>query len=165
MIAQQFALDYPSRLDTLTLADTTSGTPPEGRATWDQRAAAARTDGMAALVPATMSRWLTPDFQKAHPEAVDPIRGVLLRTAPQGYALACEALRDFDVRNSVSAIRAPTLAIAGRYDTGTPPSATEATARSIPGSRFALLDAAHLAPIEQSDRFAALLATFLASGV
>lgn len=32
MIAQQFALDHPSRVDTLTVADTTSGTPPEGRA-------------------------------------------------------------------------------------------------------------------------------------
>ena len=165
MIAQQFALDYPSRLDTLTLADTASGTPPEGRTTWDQRAAAARNEGMAALVPATMSRWLTPDFQKAHPEAVEPIRDVLLSTSPQGYALACEALRDFDVRNTVSAIRAPTLAVAGRFDTGTPPAATEATAQSIPGGRFELLDAAHLAPIEQSHRFAALLATFLATEV
>jgi hypothetical protein len=40
-------LDHPSRVDTLTVADTTGGTLPEGRALWDQRAAAARTEGMA----------------------------------------------------------------------------------------------------------------------
>lgn len=165
MIAQQFALDYPSRIHSLTLADTASGTPPEGRATWDQRAAAARSDGIAALAPATLSRWLTPDFQKAHPEAVEQIRDVLLRTSPQGYALACEALRDFDVRARVGTIATPTLAVAGRYDTGTPPSATEAVASAIPGSRFELLDAAHLAPVEQSHRFAALLETFLPTRV
>jgi 3-oxoadipate enol-lactonase len=77
MIAQQFALDHPSRINTLTLADTSSGTAPGNRAVWDQRAEAARRDGMASLVPATMSRWLTPDFQARHPEAVEQIREVL----------------------------------------------------------------------------------------
>ena len=165
MIAQQFALDYPARVDTLTLADTSSGTPPEGRATWDQRAAVARSDGMGALAPAILGGWLTPDFQKSHPEAVEQIRDVLLRTSPHGYALACEALRDFDVRERVSAIRAPALVVAGRHDTSIPPAVTESTASAVPESRFELLDAAHLAPIEQSHRFAALLATFLATGV
>ncbi|TDN68329.1 3-oxoadipate enol-lactonase [Paraburkholderia sp. BL10I2N1] len=165
MIGQQFALDYPARVDTLTLADTSSGTPPEGRAIWDQRAAAARCDGMTALAPATLDRWLTSDFQTSHPEAVEQIRDVLLRTSPQGYALACEALRDFDVREMANAIRVPALVVAGRHDTGIPPSVTEAIANAIPGSRFELLDAAHLAPIEQSHRFAALLETFLATGV
>ncbi|MFM0307192.1 alpha/beta fold hydrolase [Paraburkholderia sp. RL17-383-BIF-A] len=161
MIAQQFALDHPARVDTLTIADTSGGTPPEARATWDQRAAAARSEGMAALVPATLSRWLTADFQAAHPEAVEQIRDVLMQTLPEGYAMACEALRDFDVRSKLTTIRCPTLTVAGRHDTGTPPASTQAIADAIEGARFELLDAAHLAPIEQSHRFAALLETFL----
>jgi 3-oxoadipate enol-lactonase len=165
MIAQQFALDYPSRINTLTLADTSSGTAPENRAVWDQRAQAARRDGMASLVPATMSRWLTPDFQAAHPEAVEQIREVLQDTPPEGYALACEALRDFNVHERLSGIRLPTLTVAGRHDAGTPPAATELIAKSIEGAQYELLDAAHLAPIEQSHRFAALLETFLEARV
>ncbi|MCX4163967.1 MULTISPECIES: 3-oxoadipate enol-lactonase [Paraburkholderia] len=165
MIAQQFALDYPQRVDTLTLADTSAGTPPEGRAVWDQRAASARNDGLAALASATIGRWLTPDFQQAHPEAVEQIREVLLQTSPQGYARACEALRDFDVRDRLAALRMPTLTVAGRHDTGTPPAATAAIAEAIEGARHELLDAAHLAPIEQSQRFAAMLETFLQSPV
>ncbi|WP_144157840.1 alpha/beta fold hydrolase [Paraburkholderia sp. BCC1885] len=165
MIAQQFALDHPSRVDTLTLADTGAGTVPEHRAIWDQRAAAARREGMASLVPATLDRWLTPDFQAAHPEAVEPIREVLLHTPPEGYALACEALRDFNLHDHLSGIRLPTLAVAGRHDTGTPPAATEFIAKSIQGAQYELLDAAHLAPIEQSHRFAALLETFLEARV
>lgn len=161
MIAQQFALDHPTRVDTLTIADTSGGTLPEARATWDQRAAAARSEGMAALVPATLSRWLTADFQAAHPEAVEQIRDVLMQTLPEGYAMACEALRDFDVRSKLTTIRCPTLTVAGRHDTGTPPASTQAIADAIEGARFELLDAAHLAPIEQSHRFAALLETFL----
>ncbi len=120
---------------------------------------------MAALASATLSRWLTPDFHNAHPEAVEQIREVLLHTSPEGYALACGALRDFDLRDRVKAIAAPVLAVAGRDDTGIPPAVTEAIARAIPGSRFELLDAAHLAPIEQSHRFAALLETFLETRV
>ena len=59
MIAQQFALDHPSRIETLTLADTASGTAPENRAAWDQRAAKAaqRRHGLA-IVAATLGRWL-----------------------------------------------------------------------------------------------------------
>ncbi|MGF6769408.1 3-oxoadipate enol-lactonase [Paraburkholderia sp. GAS199] len=161
MIAQQFTLDHPDRVDSLTLADTSAGTPSEARAAWDQRAAAARSDGMAALVPATLNRWLTPDFQTAHPEAVEQIREVLSHTLPEGYAMACTALRDFDVSSKLGTIRRPTLTVAGRHDTGTPPAYTQAIADAIEGAQFELLDAAHLAPVEQSHRFAALLEMFL----
>jgi 3-oxoadipate enol-lactonase len=161
MIAQQFALNHSSRVDTLTIADSTSGTLPENRAVWDQRVHAARSDGMAALVPTTLNRWLTPDFQGAHPEAVEQIRDVLAHTLPEGYAMACEALRDFDVSGKLASIRCPTLTVAGRHHPGTPPAATRAIAEAIGGAQFELLDAAHLAPIEQSHRFAALLETFL----
>lgn len=165
MVAQQFALDHPSRINTLTLADTTAGTAPDGRAAWDQRAATARREGLSALIPATLGRWLTPDFQTAHPEAVEPIREVLESTSPEGYALACEALRDFNVHERLDEIRLPTLTVAGRHDTGTPPAATESIAKSIQGAQYELLDAAHLAPVEQSHRFAALLETFLEARV
>ncbi|CAB3708791.1 3-oxoadipate enol-lactonase 2 [Paraburkholderia phenoliruptrix] len=161
MIAQQFALDHPSRVNTLTIADSTAATLPEARAMWDQRAASARRDGMAPLVPATLERWLTPDFRTAHPEAVEPIREALSRTLPEGYAMACEALRDFDVRSKLGSIRCATLVVAGRHDTGTPPAASQAIADAIEGAQFELLEAAHLAPVEQSQRFAALLETFL----
>lgn len=165
MIAQQFALDHPSRITTLTLADTAPRTPPENRSVLDQRAAIARSEGMAALASATLGRWLTPDFQKAHPEAVEQIREVLLNTPPEGYARACEALREFDVHSRLSEISLPTFAVAGRYDTGTTPADTQSIANAIEGAQYELLDAAHLAPVEQSHRFAALLETFLETRV
>jgi 3-oxoadipate enol-lactonase len=164
-IAQQFALAHASRVDTLTLADTFSATQPEARSIWDQRAEAARRDGIASLVPATLERWLTPDFRAAHPEAVEPIREVLASTSAEGYAQACLALRNFSLHDRLAEIGVPTLAVAGRHDTGTPPAATKAIADAIKGARFEILEAAHLAPVEQSERFTALLETFLRQDV
>ncbi|SDB86382.1 3-oxoadipate enol-lactonase [Paraburkholderia lycopersici] len=161
MIAQQFALDYPQRVVTLALCDTASHTPPEARAIWNERAATVRRDGLAALADATMARWFSGDFRHAHAQTVSQIRDVLLRTPSEGYAMACEALRDFDVQARLAQLRVPALAVAGRYDNGTPPTATQALAKSIEGSHFVVLDAAHLAPVEESHRFTALLETFL----
>ena len=160
MIAQQFALDDPDRIETLTLADTSAGTP-NAHEIWEQRAAAARSGGVASLVQATLERWLTAGFRSAHPEAVEQISEVLHNTSPDGYADMCIALRDFDVRSRLVQINLPTLTVAGCHDAGTLPAATEAVANAIREARFELLDAAHLAPIEQSHRFAALLETFM----
>ena len=161
MIAQQFALDNPARIDTLTLTDTHAGTPPSGHAVWEQRAATARAEGVGALAQGTMERWLTAGFRDAHPEVVEQIREVFENTSSEGYAQACIALRDFDVRSRLTEIALPTLVVAGRHDAGTPPAATQEIANAIRGARFELLDAAHLAPIEQSQRFTALLESFL----
>jgi 3-oxoadipate enol-lactonase len=51
--------------------------------------------------------------------------------------------------------------IAGEHDSGTPPAASKVIADTVPGARFELLDAAHLSPVEQSQRFSALLDSFL----
>ena len=161
MIAQQFALDYPARVITLTLCDTASHTPQEARATWNDRAAAVRHEGLGALADATMTRWFTADFRRTHAPTVERICEVLLRTPPEGYAMACEALRDFDVEKRLAQLRVPTLVVAGRHDSGTPMAMTQALARAIEESHFVVLDAAHLAPVEESHRFTALLETFL----
>ncbi|WP_322010461.1 3-oxoadipate enol-lactonase [Paraburkholderia sp. J12] len=165
MIAQQFALDYPSRVRSLALCDTVSRTAPEAREMWNQRAALVRREGTAALATATIERWFTPDFRRTHRETVEKISDVLLRTASEGYAMACEALRDFDAHDRLAALKVPTLAVAGRYDTGTPAALTQRLAQAIAGARLEILDAAHLAPVEESQRFAALLETFLHQSV
>jgi 3-oxoadipate enol-lactonase len=161
MIAQQFALDNADRIDTLTLADTHAATPAEARAIWDQRAAGARDHGTAALAQQTMERWLTAAYRNAHPEVVEQIREVFESTSSEGYAQACIALRDFDVRSRLDEIALPTLTVAGSHDAGTPPAVTQEIANAIRGARFEVLDAAHLAPIEHSQRFTALLESFL----
>lgn len=161
MIAQQFALDYAERVLSLTLCDTASRTAPEARESWNERAALVRREGIGTLADVTMARWFTANFRETHRDTVTHVCDVLLRTPAQGYARACEALRDFDVHERLAQLHVPTLVVAGRHDSGTPPAHTEALARAIADARYELLDAAHLAPVEESQRFAALLETFL----
>ena len=53
--------------------------------------------------------------------------------------------------------------VAGAHDPSTPPEQGEAIARAIPGARFEVVDAAHMANIEQEDRVTALIGEHLAA--
>ncbi|MPY86239.1 MAG: alpha/beta fold hydrolase, partial [Actinophytocola sp.] len=65
----------------------------------------------------------------------------------------------------LSSITTRTLVIAGAQDPATPPAHAELIAEAITGARLEVLDpAAHLANLEQAERFNALLLEHLADG-
>lgn len=69
-----------------------------------------------------------------------------------------------DWLEALSAVRLPTLVIAGRHDIGAPVSAGESIAGRIPGARFAVLEeASHLSALEAPEAFIALVSEFAAS--
>ena len=71
-------------------------------------------------------------------------------TPAEGYAGCCEAIAKLDLREELSAISVPTLAIAGDDDPATPPAKLEEIAARIPGARLLTVPrAAHLANAEQ----------------
>lgn len=73
--------------------------------------------------------------------------------------LTCD---QFDVRDSLSEIDTPALALCGEHDKLTPRSAHERLARDIPAGEFALVpDAAHLAMLERPSVFTDIVAGFL----
>ncbi len=96
MIAQQFALDHPSRIDAY-VGRHGSGTAPEHRAAWDQRAQrrAQRRHGLAC----TCNPWPLVDtgFPVGAPRSRRADSRSPAANVPEGYALACEALREFNV--------------------------------------------------------------------
>jgi 3-oxoadipate enol-lactonase len=96
---------------------------------------------------------------------IEVIADVLRNTHARGYADTCEAIAAFDSRTRLGALECRALVLAGEYDTGTPIAENRSIAEVITGARFTALEAAHLAPIEQSSRFAALLESFLEEAV
>jgi 3-oxoadipate enol-lactonase/4-carboxymuconolactone decarboxylase len=88
MIAQSLAFQAQERVFSLILCDTALAIPPADG--WHQRAATVRAEGMGALADPLLARWVTEDFLSAPPAL--GLRAMLLRTDPEGYAGAAEAL-------------------------------------------------------------------------
>jgi 3-oxoadipate enol-lactonase len=165
MVAQTLAVNHPDKVDSLTVVGAPAFVPEDARPVFRQRAESVRESGTPSIVDSTLERWLTPGFRKAHPEVVEQIGETIARTPAEGFARAAEAASRFDVRDKLASLDKRTLLVAGEHDSGTPPAQTKGIADTVKGAQFQLLDAAHLTPVEQSQRFGALLDSFLRNPV
>lgn len=161
MIGMWLALNAPKRLHKLILSNTAAkiGTA-EG---WNARIEAVQKNGMKSVASAILERWFTPAYRQEAPETMASILKMLEETNPEGYVACSAAVRDFDCREKLSAIRTPSLVIAGAHDPATPPDGGRFLAQQIPGARYVELNAAHLSNIEAQDQFSKELAAFLNS--
>lgn len=162
MVGQWLAINAPDRIEALVGICTSAHMPPaEG---WLQRAAAVREAGTpAAVAGAVVARWFTPAFAEAHPDVVAGYRAMIGDGPAEGYAGCCEAIAAMDLRPGLSAIRAPTLVIAGAQDPAAAPEAHAAViAATVPGARLEVLDpGAHLLSVERAETVTELIAAHL----
>ncbi|MDT0328457.1 bifunctional 3-oxoadipate enol-lactonase/4-carboxymuconolactone decarboxylase PcaDC [Nocardiopsis lambiniae] len=153
-------LDAPEAVRTAALLCTGAriGTPDA----WRERAATVRASGTPSMIEGSAKRWFAPGFPEREPSTVAALLHALQDTDAEGYALACEALADFDVRDRLDGITAPVLAIAGAEDVPTPPELLAEIASGVRLGRYEVLEGvAHLAPAEAPDRVAELLRAHL----
>jgi len=101
------------------------------------------------------------EFRKRNSQAVVAVRQLLLAANPQGYAATCAAIRDMDFRQEVGAIATPTLVIAGRDDSVTPPEDAKFLVDAIEGAWGKVLNAAHLSNVEDTAGFNDAVLKFL----
>jgi 3-oxoadipate enol-lactonase len=150
MTGMWLAANAPERVDRLVLCCTSAlFGPPE---MWAERAATVRAHGTEAIADAGVARWVTPAFAADNPGPTKLLRDMIAATPAVGYAGACAAIEDMDLRPDLARIGAPTLVIAGADDPATPPPHGALIAAGIAGARFEILaDAAHLATYEQPD--------------
>ena len=153
------ALHHAGRIRRLVLANTGPHLAPPSN--WDDRIATALSKGMGPLAEAVPARWFTAGFRERDKETVAKTVEMVRGTQPRGYAEACAALRDTDLRHELGSIAVPTLVIAGAQDAATPVEYGEFMVESIPGSDLLVLDAAHLSNVEQPEDFGQALVDFL----
>ena len=123
-----------------------------GREAWLARAALVRAEGTDVVADAVVGRWFTPALAERNPELVARMRAMIAVTPAEGYAGCCEALAEFDLRDELSRITAPTLVLAGEDDPATPPEHGQRIAAGISGARFvAIPAAAHLGCLERPE--------------
>lgn len=154
-VGMALAAREPARLERLVLCCTSVkfGDPQ----TWSDRAATVRASGTEAIADATMERWFSDGFRAREPELVASFRAMLAASPADGYVACCEALAEWDFRDRIGTIEVPTDVVAGSEDPATPVEQLALIADSIPHARLHVLEASHLANVEQPDAFAAAI--------
>lgn len=158
MIAQGLAVKRLDLVRGLVLSNTAVkiATP----AMWEERIAAVRSGGMAAIAGATIDRWFA-RARRAGPEA-RLWQDRLEACAVEGYAGVAAAIAGTDFLTPTSGLRLPALVVAGGHDGSTPPDLVRELADLIPGARFALIrGAGHVPPVDEPEAWAAEVTTFL----
>jgi 3-oxoadipate enol-lactonase/4-carboxymuconolactone decarboxylase len=161
VVGLQLLLDAPGRIAEATLIATGGRiATPES---WRERASLVRSSGTRALLDSAPARWFAPGF-------AEPVAGELLAALEaaddESYALACEALADFDVRLRLGDIGAPVLAVAGRHDHVTPAADLAGIAGAVRRGRLVVLEGCgHLPPAEAPAAVAGLMRGAAADGV
>ncbi|MFF4820353.1 4-carboxymuconolactone decarboxylase [Kitasatospora sp. NPDC001309] len=146
-IGAHLAIHHPHRISTLALMCSSAhfGEP----AAWHERARLVREQGTEPLLATTPSRWFAEPATAATPYGATLLAD-LAAADPAGYAACCDALADYDLRDDLLRITAPTLVVAGRQDPATPPAHARQLADNIPDAALTeVREAAHLAGVEQ----------------
>ncbi|HEY2120889.1 MAG TPA: 3-oxoadipate enol-lactonase [Candidatus Acidoferrum sp.] len=159
MTAMFLGIHSPSRFNKIVACSAAAkiGTPES----WNARIDAVKKDGMKAVASAVIERWFTLTFRTTHPAEMARMQAILENANPDGYIANCAAVRDMDLRDSLTAINIPALIISGTYDPGTTPADGRYLAEHIPVSRFFEIAASHISNIEAQIVFNREVLSFL----
>ena len=153
MIAQQFALDFPDRVNKLILGCTASGGPNAVRATDEvmkvlmARATMTPDEGAEAMVPYI--------YDASTPRArIDEDLTIRRSVYPteQGYTAQLQGILAWTSFDRLGEIKAPTLVIHGQTDELVPPGNGRLIASRIPGAKLVMIPhASHLYTTDQPE--------------
>jgi 3-oxoadipate enol-lactonase len=158
LVAQGLAVKRLDLVRGLVLSNTAAkiGTPTW----WNDRIAAVREGGLAAINDAATERLFSPAY-RARP-AVAHWADLMMHGSADGYLGCAAAIAGTDFYQTTATLTPPALVIASDHDAITPPDLVRETAGLIRGSRFALIrGAGHFPMIEAPAAYAEVLADFL----
>jgi len=121
LIAQKLALDHPQRVNRLILLSTVAGRTDEEKQRVSGRLAALMAGEPGSHYDASLSRWLTEEFQKNNPDKIARLRERNAQNDPDCYASAYRVLAETDLGEELSQINIPTLVATGECDSGSNP--------------------------------------------
>ena len=155
-VGLQLLLDAPDRVESAVLLCTGAriGDPDM----WSDRIGQVSASGTPGLVSSSTERWFGPGFLEREPERGSTLLHALQETDDEGYCQVCRVLAGFDVRDRLSEIGAPVLAVAGAADVATPTDGLREIAEGVKDGRLVeLAGVAHLAPAEAPEVVARLI--------
>ncbi|MDQ4076849.1 MAG: alpha/beta hydrolase [Chloroflexota bacterium] len=160
-IAFEFFRRYPERVHALVLADTRPQADDEaGRKNRYESAQKALDEGTQELANTMAEKLFAP---QASEELRSTWREIMASVPPLTIAAAQRAMANRpDSTDTLALINRPTLIVVGEEDNVTPPSDAERMHEAIEGSDLEIIPGAgHMTPVEQPERFVAILQQFL----
>ena len=159
MIAQWLAINAPSRVTGVVLANTSAR--PDAQLL-EARRKSVLDGGLAPLIDIILQRFFSARFLAGDSTVVADSRRTVLATDPVGYAGCCAAIRDMNLVDSVGRITCPALIVQGDADVAFPWNGHGDTlANGVPGARVVHLPAGHLSNLERPRSFTAAVLQFL----
>src|SRR5258708_21615887 len=131
-VALQMAIRHPDIATKLILADCGAAFSEEGRQAFRNMAAASQARGLSVITDVAMRRLFAPEFQAGHPDLMHDRREAFLRTDPEVFHAACDALAALDLRPELSKFEVPLLLLVGEHDEATPPQMSRELAAGLP---------------------------------
>src|ERR1700682_1594207 len=131
-VALQMAIRHPGLAARLILADCGAAFSEPGREAFRNMAAASKARGMLAITDVAMRRLFAPEFQAQHPDLMRDRREAFLRTDPEVFRAACDALAELDLRPELARVEVPVLVLVGEHDEATPPPMSHELAAGLP---------------------------------
>ena len=162
-IAQAFAIEHPGRVEALMPCCCRARMVPDFGARWHKLRGTVQQEGLEAIVEPTVQRWFSEEFKAAHPEVLEKIRKMIRRTTLEGYMGVTAAFLGLDLEDRLPEIRARTLYVSGAEDKlGGPPELMKGLSEKVNGAtHVSVPNAAHIANIQNPERFNQLLTDFL----
>jgi len=161
-VALQMAIRHPGIASRLILADCGAAFSEGGREAFRNMAAASKAKGLAAITDVAMRRLFAPEFQEAHPELMRDRREAFLRTDPEVFRAACDALATLDLRPELPRMKTPALVMVGEQDEATPPPMSVELAAGLLDARLRIIPGcAHVPQLQAPKIFLELIGDFL----
>lgn len=148
-VGLELALGHPGSV--VAAAIVASGARLGDPEAWRDRAAQVRAQSTSSLIIASAQRWFAPGSVERVPELSGRLLHALQDADDESYALCCEALAAYDVRDRLGEIALPVAALWGEHDAVAPePKSAEIASGVRDGRIVRIADAAHLPPAEQA---------------
>lgn len=150
MVAQEFAVTYPQRVERLVLMCTSAGGEAGSSYPLHELADLQPADRSSRITELTDARW-TPEWLAEHPAdaaivAMRAEQGAIPKSKDvlRGEYLQLQARLGHDVSSRLSVFSCPTFVTAGRYDGIAPVANSEEIAKRIPDATLSIYEGGHL---------------------